>query len=365
MSIRRLPQVLSVIVLISAILACSLPGAAVPQAPAATAVLVDATKIALEILATENAPVPKQEVDATKIALEILATENAPGPKQEVDATKVALEVQATNSSMQLTQQAAKATEQASQPTQQQPTPEPPVVVLSTTEPATPTPDLDARMKTAKILVYEDTQDIGLWISDALNGMGLKYTHVGDAIGHLMENLNSPVDWDLIIIGAEAHTKVQGEFWDVINEKISRDKTALIAEVWYLDSLGNGKIRNLTSNCGVEYQKDWLNVESIYWLDSTHPLFASPNTAMPLINFSSYWAVNPGDLLRLSPGSDATLLAGTFQKRKSDYGVLATCIGGRVIIQTFCNHDFHHDQIIKLWQNYITYTLKNRFAVKP
>jgi hypothetical protein len=364
MLFRRLPRVLPVIILIAAILACSLPGAPVSNAPVSTvAAPLDATKIALEILATENAPKPAQELDATKIALEILATENAPKPAQAVDATKVALEVQATNSSMQLTQQAGLATEQANQP---QPTAEPPdVAAPPTAEPPAPTEDLAERMKTAKILVYEDTQDIGLWISDALNGMDVKYTHVGDAIGHLMENLNSPVDWDLIIIGAEAHTKVQGEFWDVITEKVTRDKTALIAEVWYLDSLGNGKIKNLTSNCGVEYQKDWLNVESIYWLDSNHPLFASPNTAMPLINFSAYWWANPGDLLRLSPGSDATLLAGTFQKRKSDYGVLATCIGGRVIIQTFCNHDFHHDQIIKLWQNYVTYTLKNRFAVKP
>jgi hypothetical protein len=36
-----------------------------------------------------------------------------------------------------------------------------------------------------------------------------------------------------------------------------------------------------------------------------------------------------------------------------------------VVFQTFSNHDYHQDQIISLWQNYITYTLTNRFAVVP
>ena len=86
---------------------------------------------------------------------------------------------------------------------------------------------------------------------------------------------------------------------------------------------------------------------------------------MPLINYSRYWQWQAGDLIRLSPGSNATLLAGTFQKRKSDYGVIATCQDGRVVFQTFSNHDYHQADIIRLWQNYITYTLKNRFAVMP
>jgi len=344
--------------LILALLACNLPGAAVTsppvQQPASPVILPDATKIALEILATNNAPDPALAVDATKIFLEIQATNNALAATQPVDATKVALEVLATNAALQLTQQAGQPapTAQVAAPTAELPT-------------AQPTQDLDARIRNAKILVYEDTQPIGLWISDALNGMGLKYTHVGDAIGTFMENLNSPVQWDLIIVGAESKTKIQGEFWDVIGEKVARDKTALIAEVWYLDSLGNGKIKPVMANCGIEFQRDWPLAESIYWLDSTHPLFSDPNSAMPLINYSRYWQIQAGDLIKVSPGSNATLLAGTFQKRKSDYGVLATCLEGRVVFQTFCNHDFHQDDIIRLWQNYITYTLKSRFAVVP
>lgn len=355
---QRSRPVHSILILILAMLACNLPGAAQPQPTQAP--VVDATKIALELQATQNALVPSPPVvDATKIALEIQATKNAPGTAQVVDATKVALEVQATNASAQLTQQAnQQATEQARPP-------EPTVGPPPTVQPGAPTQDFNARLKKAKILVYEDTPGIGQWISDALNGMGLKYTHVGDAVGHFMENLNSPVQWDLIIVGAEAKTKVQGEFWDVISEKISRDNTAVIAEVWYLDLLGEGRIKPVMANCGIEFQRDWPLAESIYWLDSNQPIFSEPNNAMPLINYSRYWQWQAGDLIRLSPGSNATLLAGTFQKRKSDYGVMATCHDGRVVFQTFSNHDFHQDAIIRLWQNYITYTLKNRFAVVP
>ena len=342
---------LALLILIVAALACNMPGA--NSAPA-----VDATKIALEIQATNNAaPTLAPAVDATKLALEIQATNNAipPTSAPAVDATKVALEVQATDMAARLTQQAA-------QPDQPQPN-QPPA---ATSGPAVqPTADFTARMKTAKILVFEDTQPIGLWISDALNGMGLKYTHVGDASGTFMVNLNSPIQWDLIIVGAESKTKIQGEFWDVIGEKLARDKTALVAEVWYLDLLGGGRIQTVTSQCGIKLQRDWPLAESIYWLDSSHPLFSDPNIVMPLINYSRYWQNQAGDLIKLSPGSNASLLAGIFQKQKSDYGVLATCYDGRVVFQTFSNHDYHHDEIVRLWQNYITYTLKNHFAVVP
>jgi hypothetical protein len=81
-----------------------------------------------------------------------------------------------------------------------------------------------------------------------------------------------------------------------------------------------------------------------------------------LIHYDIYWAWDAGDYLRLTPGSDATLLAGMYQNRDSDYGVIASCFDGRVILQTFCNHDYHQDDIQLLWENYIYNTLKNHFA---
>jgi hypothetical protein len=283
------------------------------------------------------------------------------------DATRIALEIQSTQMSSQLTEAAGKVQQPTSVPATQsvvtvvvQPTQELPTVAQPT-----PTADALARMKNAKILVYEDTQGFGLWISDALNGMGLKYTHVGDAIGDFMSNLNSGINWDLIIVGAESKTKIQGEFWDVIGEKIARNKTALIAEVWYLDTLGEGRIKTVTSGCGIRFQRNWPLAESIYWLVSDHPVFSDPNHAMPLIHYNRYWQAQAGDLIKLAPGSNATLLAGTFPKQKSDYGVMATCYDGRVIVQTFSNHDYRDDEIVALWQNYVTYVLKNRFAAVP
>ncbi|RPJ23760.1 MAG: hypothetical protein EHM33_19950, partial [Chloroflexi bacterium] len=157
------------------------------------------------------------------------------------DPTRAALEFQATAMSQKLTEQAL-ATTQAIPPTTQatslpeQPTSEPPAEVIpaSTEILPTATQDIEARMKSAKILVYEDTPYIGLWIKDTLQGMGLKYTFVGDAMGNFMENLNSGIQWDLIILGAESHDYVSGDFFDVLTERVVQDKTALIVEMWYL-----------------------------------------------------------------------------------------------------------------------------------
>ena len=287
-------------------------------------------------------------------------------PQIPVDATKVALEFQATAMSLQLTQavleQPKAAPTQDDQPAQQPPTAEPAPVEPS---PKPSEENIEERMKSAKILVYEDTQSIGLWIKDALDGMGLKYTHIGDRSGDFMSQLNSSTKWDLIIVGAESKTSVQGEFWDVIGEHVARDDTALIAEVWYLDTLGQGRIKSLLTGCGIRFQRDWDLAESIYWLQSDHPVFSEPNNTVALIHYSRYWWTQAGDLIKIAPGSDATLLAGTFQKQKSDYGVLATCYEGRVIIQTFSNHDYRYSEIIPLWQNYVYNTLKNRFLVNP
>ena len=122
------------------------------------------------------------------------------------DPTKAALEFQATAMSQKLTEQAMATESQAAISLPEQPTAVPPTesIPASTEILPTATQDVDARMKSAKILVYEDTPYIGLWIKDTLQGMGLKHTFVGDAMGDFMENLNSGIPWDLIIVGAGA-----------------------------------------------------------------------------------------------------------------------------------------------------------------
>ena len=299
-----------------------------------------------------------------------------PNSSPAFDSTKAVLELQSTAMSLQLTQAAVNIPTQPPpvQPTippPAQPTIPPPVQPTIPPPPTeiqpTPTQDVEARIKSAKILVYENTDEygIGMWIQDALDGLGLKYTQTGSYSGHFMEYLNSGVKYDLIIVGAEAKDKISGEFWDVVNQRLVRDKAALIAEVWYLDREANGPISKILSGCGIRYQKNWDLADSIYWWVPDHPIFNEPNTVLPLLHYNRYWANQTGDQIMLGGGGDATLLAGLAARHSNQEAVLATCYAGRVIIQTFSDHDYDQADILPLWQNYIHYTLKNHFAVVP
>ena len=280
------------------------------------------------------------------------------------DPTKAALELQATSMVLQLTQ--------AALVNAQTPLPPPttipePVVPQPAQVQATPTQDVEARIKSANVLVYENTDEygIGMWVQDALDGLGIKYTQTGSYSGHFMEYLNSGKKYDLIIVDAEAKDRISGEFWDVINTRLTRDKAALIAEVWYLDSESSGPISKVLSGCGIRYQKEYNLADSIYWWDPTHPIFNEPNTVLPLLHYSRYWQNQTGDQIRLGGSGDAELLAGLAAKKSNQEGVLATCYEGRVIIQTFSDHDYNEADILPLWQNYIHYTLKNHFLAVP
>jgi len=295
-----------------------------------------------------------------------LSTSSLPASEQPAfDTTKAALELEATAMSLQLTQSALDA--QVESPTQI-PTQEPTVSLPTNTPPPTAipptsTPSFDELMKSAKILVYENTDErgIGMWIQDALDGMGLTYTQTGSYSGHFMEHLNSGTKWDLIIVGAEDKDKISGEFWDVINTRLTRDKAALIAEIWYLDREANGPISKILGGCGIRYQKDYQLADSIYWWKPDHPVFNEPHTVLPLLHYNRFWANQTGDKIRLGGGGDAVLLAGLLASPSNQGAVLATCYEGRVIIQTFSDHDYHQEDIIPLWQNYIYNTLKNHF----
>ena len=289
----------------------------------------------------------------------------APADSQpNFEATQAALNLQATSMALQMTQAALNGQQQP-QPQPQQPTAEQPVQPPPPTEvPPEPTMDLQAKMKDAKILVYENTDEygIGMWVQDALDGLGLNYTQTGSYSGTFMQNLNSGIDYDLIIVDAEAKDRIKGEFWDVIEDRVARKKAAVIVELWDLDLQSGGRLGNFLDSCGVRFRKDYSLAESIYWWVPEHPIFNEPNTILPLLHYVRYWANQTGDQIMVSGGGKATMLAG-LSVRKGDEGVLAVCHEGRVIVQTFSDHDYHRSDIVPLWQNYITYTLKNHFAV--
>ncbi len=299
------------------------------------------------------------------LACGISITPNTSSPPA-FDPTKAALELQATSMALQLTQAALNA-QLAVQPTSPPPQPTIAQPEAPTQVQPTATQDVEARIRSANVLVYENTDEygIGMWVQDALDNMGIKYTQTGSYSGHFMEYLNSGTKYDLIIVDAEAKDRISGEFWDVINTRLTRDKAALIAEVWYLDTEANGPISKILGGCGIRYQKDYQLADSIYWWDPTHPIFNEPNTVLPLLHYDRYWANQTGDQIRLGGSGDAILLAGLAARKSNEEGVLATCYDGRVIIQTFSDHDYKSTDVIPLWENYIHYTLKNHFLAVP
>jgi hypothetical protein len=257
------------------------------------------------------------------------------------------------------------------------PTAAPPVVANTLAVIPQPTQDtgqdIQARIKAANILVYEDIRGYPALlprVQQAIKSMdfsGGQIVMVGDAVGDFMTQLNSPTKWDLIIVASEVRTGVRGEFWDLILKQAQK-KVGLAIEVWYVDKDYYDKLNFLLDECGVTLQKNWtwpanfqpLNY-SIYWLQQDNPLFTIYKTVPPLVTPNIYWMGDAGDLMKISGTGDAQLLAGTQPSETSSYGVLTSCMQGRMILQTFSTHDYQETKTVALWENYIVYTLTNHF----
>lgn len=253
------------------------------------------------------------------------------------------------------------------------PTPEPTIEEATATLPAVkknPTPetmDLDTRIRSANILLYEDAGAAGLkrFVKEALDRGGYSYTDVSGEIGTFKSQLDSGTEWDLIISSAEARSYVRGEFFDYMNDALNRGG-AVIIETWYLDEIIRGKVSAIMDRCGFRLQKDWNDPEkdsrSIFWLDPNHPLFSYPNSDVSLVHYGPYWLTGDvGDLIMSTNNSNGTLVGGNVTYRKTDYGLLGVCDDGRLILQTFSSHDYQTAQMINMWENYIYYALKSHF----
>ena len=312
------------------------------------------------------------------------------GVDPSLQQTQVALAIQSTQLSLQQTEMAQQAVvqpttapEPALQPTY---TPYP----TYTAEAAQPQPTVevppsggtaaeagslsfDEWKQDANILLYDNMYlylDSGNMIHKALDGLGLgaNTTNTKDAMGTFMSNLNSGTQWDLIIMGGEAHDAISGEFFDLIADQVDRGVSVII-EIWYISEVYHGRIQPLMQRCGIDYHKDWqrawnanLNDYLIYLLDPSDPLFSNPNTISMLIPSGGFWwSGDVGDYIEKVPGSDAKILAGAQPKEYSSYGLISECMDGRVIWQTFDTHDYKYNDMINLWQNYIINALQARW----
>ena len=311
-------------------------------------------------------------------APDFAATSAAGQALAQIEGTRAAMDVQATQLAQQKQALDAASTQaalqaQAAPPTLPPPTlPAPPEATASLPpQPptATPTPELEELIQNANILLYEDIAgyyDLTRWVRDALDARGWEYTDVGDAVGNFKSEILSGKKWDLVIVAAEARSGFQGELFEYLSDAVNKD-VAVIIETWYLDEMALGPISDITSQCGVRFQKDWYepdrNSRSIVWFDPEHPLFHYPNEGFSLVHNATYWVDgDAGDMMKTrTGGGNGKLVAGIYAWEKDNYGTIAVCYDGRVILQTFSTHDYRKSDMTDLWQNYVYYTLNNHF----
>lgn len=305
-----------------------------------------------------------------------------PGSDTAMESTRIALAIQQTSLAMDQTRVAQSASEQDNEEVSVQPTYTPYPTYTSqapqvteapvVTEEPEPVMSFDDWLNNVDILLYDDLYGFGEMpvIENALDGMSLgsNIKNVGGAMGDFLSNLNSAIQWDLIIVASEARGAISGEYFDVLADHIDRG-VATIIEIWYIDDIASGRIQPVMQRCGISYQRDWqrninadLNEYLIYLLEPTDPLFSQPNTMSMLIPSASYmWTGDVGDMVELNAGSDAVLMAGVQPKEYSSYGMITECLDGRMIWQTFCTHDYKTDDMINMWQNYIYNSLLARY----
>jgi len=253
----------------------------------------------------------------------------------------------------------------------------PTIIPTATVTVPSPTPDLtqtlEAQMDTAKILVYEDVSgspdNLMARVDTAIKELGYtseNYVNVGSASGNFQTYLNSGIAWDLVIVALESRDNAkQGLIGDVIPHALNNG--ALIVEAWDLDA-AEGRVLRLIDMCGVDVQKDWYRPNEyepldffIHDLETNSPLIRTPNVVTFPLRPNFLWKADVGDVLKIAQGSDAQLIAGIYSNDPTMYGLLATCMDGRMVLQSFSSHDYRMNDSIMLWKNYIVYTLMNHF----
>lgn len=353
----RLSVYTGLVLLICASLACNFslnPASSPTQAPTA----------APDFAATQVAGQAVVQIESTQTAMAIQGTQLAQ-QQQQLDqaSTQAALLAQAATPTL------------SPLPPTPPPSPTAPATATETIPPAPPTPsptaDIEDMIQNANILLFEDVAgyfELTRWVSEALDAGGWQYTSVGDAVGDFKAEILSGKKWDLVIVAAEARSGFKGELFEYVADAVNKD-VAVIIETWYLDDIALGRISDITSQCGVRFQKDWYepdrNSRSIVWFDPEHALFHTPNEGFSLVHNAPFWDGDAGDMMMTrAGGGNGSLVAGLYAWEKDRYGTIAECYDGRVILQTFSTHDYRKSDMTDLWQNYVYYTLNNHFLTQ-
>lgn len=317
---------------------------------------VNAQQVNQSVQATMQSQSATQAFSAAQATLNAQVTPPTAAPAVDYAATQAALDTQATA----LAQQAV-----AQQATPTVPTPIEPI--------PTEAPDLDAFMKSASILLFEDIvyrTDTTRYVKRTLDEMGLSYVDTGSAIGRFKSQMltGGPQGkgWDLIIIASEAKSGASGEFYQYASDALDKG-SSVIYELWYLDEKMGPNGAALLSRCGVEFQRDWNKVPPermvMFPVNDTHPIMHEPNDGLTFTKVTDFWAYtyDLGDLLRKSTvGGDATILVGTIGTESTNHGTLAVCVNDQLILQTYSTHQLSYDVMRRVWENYIYHALQTR-----
>jgi len=251
-------------------------------------------------------------------------------------------------------------------------------VAAQSPEPS-PTVDLQSKMKTANILLFEDMTnylDTNRYVKDTLDQMGLPYVDVGSAKGWLKEQISSGgpdgKGWDLVIIAAESKSSGEaGEYFGYVLDMIDQG-TPVIFEVFYLDKMFGGAASTLLDRCGLEYEANMIRIPAnrmvMFPLDFSNPILQEPNSGLTFTDTQSFWwddtgkkSYDTGDLVQTTLTGDAKLLIGTMANEKQTHGTLTVCMDNYLILQTFSSHNLTYNAMSPLWENYIYNALKVRF----
>ena len=351
----RLPIPLIVFILFALTLACAVtpPAAALPEGPD-----LAATNLALQVTVNALAIQSTSQADA-KMAVE--ATLQTPQDTQTPLVITATLEPTLPPTETPLPSET--------------PTPD----ITATFNPVELTRQIEARIKAANVLIYDEPDGQGRLvprISKAVAAMGFSGGNVVNTSNYLgnFDRLLRTQTWDLVVLSVESRDRIEiGSLGvlDAISNHIARGG-ALIVETWNLDEDQSALAGLLLNACNAHVEKDWHRAQNYTYADflipafkADSPVFSKPYAiAMPL-RPTIFWPGDAGDLLRIDPSGSSKILAGVLSSDPNNYGVLTSCLDGRMILQTFSTHDYSLYETVHLWQNMMQYTLTNYFSKTP